>query len=142
MAAGKTLRPNNSLAPSLGSFGLASGGNGFGSTLPLSWADTAELPAANKKARNIGIKNRPRFMAALYLTYRRQGIHQSEKRPRGRPPRCVAGSPRAHSASPNERQRRRRRNGAAPFRRPCPQRSTECRDCRRKRDSDKVHAKF
>ena len=38
MAAGSTLRPNSSLAPILGSLGLASGGSGFGLTVPLSCA--------------------------------------------------------------------------------------------------------
>ncbi|MGY3371229.1 hypothetical protein ACVWZL_008354 [Bradyrhizobium sp. GM2.4] len=35
---GSSFRANSSLAPIVGSFGLASGGSGFGLTLPLSWA--------------------------------------------------------------------------------------------------------
>src|SRR4051794_38718936 len=51
IAAGSTLRPNSSLAPSFGSAGLASGGNGFGSTLPLSCASAAEANGTSKRAR-------------------------------------------------------------------------------------------
>src|ERR1700733_7617272 len=44
MAAGNSLRANNSFAPSLESLGLASGGSGLGSMLPLSCARAALTP--------------------------------------------------------------------------------------------------
>src|SRR5689334_1341044 len=55
-AAGRYLRANNSLAPSLGSLGLASGGSGFGLTVPLSCANAGTVQAA----RPINRENRKR----------------------------------------------------------------------------------
>src|SRR6267142_5473698 len=53
ICAARGLRPNNSLAGVFGSSGLARGGSGFGSTLPLSCAFAAPLPASPMaKARN------------------------------------------------------------------------------------------
>ena len=43
--AGVSLRPKSSLAPIFGSFGLASGGSGFGSTVPLSCARADDAQA-------------------------------------------------------------------------------------------------
>ena len=43
------LRPNNSLAASLGSLGLASGGSGLGSTVPLSCASARAAAMAEKR---------------------------------------------------------------------------------------------
>src|SRR5579859_266255 len=77
IAAGRTLRPNSSLAPSLGSFGLASGGSGFESTLPLSCAGAVvALRLAARVRRRTRTMGR-RFMAAVYITLKLHGIRQS-----------------------------------------------------------------
>ena len=57
--AGAVLRPNSSLAGVAGSSGLASGGSGFGLTLPLSCA-AAICGANNSAANSHGAARRPR----------------------------------------------------------------------------------
>ena len=72
-------RPNNSLAAVAGSFGLASGGSGFGFTVPLSWACAA--PAATAASIiNVRIK---RLIPPLRSQFRESppsGAENAERR--------------------------------------------------------------
>src|SRR5579863_10161651 len=77
MAAGRSLRANNSLAPSLGSFGLASGGKGFGSTLPLSCAEARVPLLASAKIANVTIRTRRDGMDPILPDAAAAGNHQS-----------------------------------------------------------------
>src|ERR1700704_5565465 len=55
--AGRILRPNNSLAPIFGSLGLASGGSGLGSMLPLSCANApVAVRAATGNSSHVRIR--------------------------------------------------------------------------------------
>src|SRR5690242_16570617 len=62
LAPGRYLRANNSLAPSLGSLGFFSGGNGFASTVPLSCASAGEALTMTESRR--AIRNRRGCMPA------------------------------------------------------------------------------
>ena len=62
MEAGFVLRPNNSLAGTAGSDGLASGGSGFGDREPLSCA----VAAPARKRDPISVRIRIVFMGAAY----------------------------------------------------------------------------
>src|SRR3954452_23167880 len=67
IAAGSSLRPNNSLAPILGSSGWASGGSGLGSTVPLSCAQAVDDALATAIAISNGIRIRRQGIGSLYL---------------------------------------------------------------------------
>jgi len=69
------VRPKCSFAPSLGSLGLASGGSGFGSTLPLSWPKTPV--AAKATMGKASIMTRARLCMRLTQLYQSRRLSSS-----------------------------------------------------------------